>query len=70
MLKTYWLILLLSSPLTACATFGSMTCEDDWQLTGYFVPIEKDYTSYSPKKINILGGKKNLFDSTFLKPGP
>jgi 3D (Asp-Asp-Asp) domain-containing protein len=66
MLKKYWLILLISSPLTACASVKSMTCQNNWQLTGYFVPIEKDYSSHSPRKITMMDGKIISFDNTFL----
>jgi len=66
MLKLNGLLLILSMPLMACTTVESMTCEDDWQLTGYFVPVENDYGSYLPTKINVLGGKSLSFDNTFL----
>jgi len=66
MLKPNWLFLLLSMKLMACTTVESMTCEDDWQITGYFVPIENDYNSGLPKQINVGSGKAIFFDSSFL----
>lgn len=66
MLKPYWLLLLLTIPLMSCTAIGSLTCEDDWQLTGYFVPVENDYSSDFPVKINVISEKLISFDRTFL----
>ncbi len=66
MLKTYLFIITILLPLTACSTVAPMTCEDDWQLTGYFVPIEKDYISGSSNKVKVKKGETISFDRAFL----
>lgn len=43
--------------LPSCAAFEPMTCEDNWQLTGYFVPVESDYVGNVRETITLETGK-------------
>jgi 3D (Asp-Asp-Asp) domain-containing protein len=61
-----YLLLLIFPFLPACTSVTSMVCEDNWQVTGYFVPVEKDYAVKSLKTIRTKGGLTKTFDSTFL----
>jgi len=56
----------LISFLIACTSATPKVCEENWQITGYFVPVEKDYPVKSLKKITIKDAITKTFDSTFL----
>lgn len=66
MLKSYWLMFLFLPFQISCSSVESMVCEDNWQLTGYFVPVESDYGAKSSEKITLKTGDIDTFGSTFL----
>jgi len=66
MIKLNGLMLFLPLSLTACANVTSMDCEDNWQITGYFVPLEQDYSHKLLKQIKLKSGEVKSFDSTFI----
>ncbi len=42
-------------------------CSGDWRITGYFTPIETDYSSAETREIEISGGGKMKFNAEFLR---
>jgi hypothetical protein len=45
---------------------ASMTCTNGWQVTGYYTPLETDFSG-SPETIRVLGQGSLTFASDFLK---
>ena len=49
----------------------SVNCSDGWRITGYYTPIETDYTSTDTREIEVRGpGRETLkesFNADFLK---
>jgi 3D (Asp-Asp-Asp) domain-containing protein len=43
------------------------TCSDGWKITGYFTPIETDYTSKETTEVDIKGLGKMTFNAEFVK---
>jgi 3D (Asp-Asp-Asp) domain-containing protein len=43
------------------------TCSDGWRTTGYFTPIETDYSSKAVREIEVRGAGKMSFDVDFLR---
>jgi 3D (Asp-Asp-Asp) domain-containing protein len=43
------------------------SCSDGWKITGYFTPIETDYTSKETTEVDIKGVGKMSFKSEFVK---
>ena len=43
------------------------TCSDGWRITGYFTPIETDYSSAGTTEIDISGVGKMQFNSEFVR---
>ena len=41
-------------------------CSDGWRITGYFTPVEDEYTSPETKEIEIEGVGKMTFNAEFL----
>jgi 3D (Asp-Asp-Asp) domain-containing protein len=56
---------------TVSASAANFTCSDGWRITGYYTPIETDYTSTETREIEIHGaGRETLkesFNADFLK---
>jgi|SRR5215469_2275329 len=44
----------------------NMTCTNGWQVTGYYTPVETDFSG-SPETIRVLGQGSLTFPSDFLK---
>jgi 3D (Asp-Asp-Asp) domain-containing protein len=44
----------------------SMHCSEGWRITGYFTPIEEDYTSKEMTEVDV-GGEKFSFNAEFVK---
>jgi 3D (Asp-Asp-Asp) domain-containing protein len=42
-------------------------CSDGWRITGYFTPIETDYTSRTMVEVDVSGVGKVSFDSEFVR---
>ena len=42
-------------------------CSDGWRITGYFTPIETDYTSPQTTEVDVVGVGKMSFNSDFLQ---
>src|SRR6478672_2285540 len=42
-------------------------CSDGWRITGYFTPVESDYTTAETREIEISGVGKFSFNTDFLK---
>lgn len=45
----------------------AFTCSDGWRITGYFTPIETDYSSEATTEIEISGVGKMQFNSEFIR---
>jgi 3D (Asp-Asp-Asp) domain-containing protein len=45
----------------------TMHCSEGWRITGYFTPIETDYTSVETIEIDILGVGKMSFNAEFVR---
>ena len=45
---------------------ANMTCTNGWQVTGYYTPVEADFSG-SPETIRVLGQGSLTFPSDFLK---
>jgi len=43
------------------------SCSDGWRITGYFTPVESDYTSTEMVDIDIRGLGKMSFNAEFIK---
>ena len=48
-------------------TVGPPTCSDGWRITGYFTPIETDYSSAQTSEIDIKNAGPMSFNSDFLR---
>lgn len=46
---------------------GSPDCSDGWRITGYFTPVETDYSSPEMVDVNIHGIGKMSFNAEFIK---
>ena len=46
---------------------SSPGCSDGWRITGYFTPVETDYTTTETADIDIRGLGKMSFNADFLK---
>lgn len=44
---------------------NNMNCSDGWRITGYYTPIETDYTSTETREIEIRGPGRETFKETF-----
>ncbi len=42
-------------------------CSDGWRITGYYTPVETDFTSGPTREIEIVGVGKESFNAEFLK---
>jgi 3D (Asp-Asp-Asp) domain-containing protein len=42
-------------------------CSDGWRITGYFTPIENDYTSTETSEVDVVGLGKMSFNADFLR---
>jgi len=51
--------------LMACARVAPLSCDNGWELTGDFVPVESDYARHSFVKIRVLADKKHTFIHRF-----
>jgi 3D (Asp-Asp-Asp) domain-containing protein len=51
----------------AVAQDGDPTCSDGWRITGYFTPIETDYSSAPTREIEIKNVGTMSFNSDFLR---
>lgn len=49
------------------SAFSSGNCSDGWRITGYYTPIETDYTTAETRAIEIRGLGKETFNADFLK---
>ena len=49
------------------ASKTTMSCSDGWRITGYYTPIETDFTSTDTREIEIRGVGKETFNAQFLK---
>ena len=59
-------ILIFSSLLIGGCSTGSISCSDDWRVTGYFTPVEtKEPAKTSVIKLN--SGEQYRFDPGFIK---
>ena len=45
---------------------GTMNCSDGWRITGYYTPVETDFTSTETREIEIKGYGKETFNADFL----
>lgn len=52
---------------TSATLTGSPSCSDGWRITGYYTPVETDFTTGEGREIEIRGFGKESFDSDFLK---
>jgi 3D (Asp-Asp-Asp) domain-containing protein len=48
-------------------TKTTMSCSDGWRITGYYTPLETDFTSTDTREIDIQGVGKETFNAQFLK---
>lgn len=48
-------------------TTSAMQCSDGWRITGYYTPVETDFTSTDTREIDIRGLGKETFNAQFLK---
>ncbi len=46
---------------------GPMNCSDGWRITGYYTPVETDFTGTETREIEIRGVGKETFNSEFLQ---
>jgi 3D (Asp-Asp-Asp) domain-containing protein len=44
-----------------------MHCSEGWRITGYFTPIEDDYSSGKMTEVEVVGAGKMSFDSEFVR---
>ena len=42
-------------------------CSDGWRITGYYTPIETDFTTLATREVEIQGFGKATFNADFLK---
>src|SRR5205807_1159559 len=49
------------------ASVGAMNCSDGWRITGYYTPIETDFSGAETREIEIRGVGKESFNADFLK---
>jgi len=45
----------------------AMDCSDGWRITGYYTPIETDFTGTETRDVEIQGVGKQSFNSEFLR---
>jgi len=42
-------------------------CSDGWRITGYYTPVETEFTTTDTREIDVHGHGKEVFNSQFLK---
>jgi 3D (Asp-Asp-Asp) domain-containing protein len=47
-------------------TLSVLNCSDGWRITGYYTPVETDFTSKKTHEIDIRGFGKESFNAEFL----
>src|SRR4051812_29708810 len=52
---------------TPAATTTGPDCSDGWRITGYYTPVETDFTAANTREIEIRGIGKDSFNSEFLR---
>lgn len=55
----------MAKKATAAAKAAAPGCTKGWYITGYFTPVESDFTD-SPKQINVPGPGSQSFPGSFL----
>src|SRR5438270_1832434 len=53
--------------LTLPAAAQAANCSDGWRITGYFTPVETDYTSPDLKEVDVKGVGPTSFNTEFLR---
>jgi 3D (Asp-Asp-Asp) domain-containing protein len=51
----------------ATSPLPAMSCSDGWRITGYYTPIETDFTGTEVREIDVRGLGRESFNSEFLK---
>jgi len=52
---------------TASEARQGFDCSDGWRITGYYTPVETDFTSPETREIEVRGLGKQSFDADFLR---
>lgn len=50
---------------TVNASATNFSCSDGWRITGYYTPIETDYTSTETREIDVYGPNREVFKESF-----
>jgi 3D (Asp-Asp-Asp) domain-containing protein len=48
-------------------TNSTVSCSEGWRITGYFTPIESDYTSPEMTEVDVAGVGPTSFNSEFVR---
>ncbi len=61
-----FLFLSLAFLLNGC-THSKLNCNDNWKITGFYTPIESDFTNANTTTVKLKSGTHYSFDANFLK---
>jgi len=61
------IFLLCVTVVTDRSAWRSLDCSDGWRITGYYTPVESEFTSSEDREIEISGVGKKTFNSEFLR---
>ncbi|HYJ92498.1 MAG TPA: 3D domain-containing protein [Pyrinomonadaceae bacterium] len=50
---------------TVNASAGKVNCSDGWRITGYYTPVEDDFTTPETREVEIRGLGRETFKETF-----
>jgi 3D (Asp-Asp-Asp) domain-containing protein len=57
----------LKTSLAEAASADTMHCSEGWRLTGYFTPIENDYTSTEMTELDVAGVGRVSLNAEFVR---
>ena len=60
------LVLLLVLLLSSCAR-SKLGCDDSWKVTGFYTPVESDFSYQNKSTIKLKSGTRQTFGADFLK---
>lgn len=53
--------------LNNACTANIVRCSNDWHITGYYTPVEEDYTTKERRTVKVKGVGKQSFNKDFIR---
>lgn len=67
LIRLFQLLLLSLVILLSSCTQSKLGCDDRWKITGFYTPIESDFSNPNKSTIKLKSGTRQAFSADFLK---